>query len=238
MNGSGSLYLFQLLKSIKSQTYTNYEVIISDHSKNNEIEDAVSKVTSMDIKYLRYEENRGKSSCNINNAIRHSTGSIIKPMFQDDFIINRNMLTHINAAYESNLDIKWGGVGFIHIDKDNALKYDNPTMIPRLNPNIVVGVNTFGCPSVCFFKKNDDILFDEELVWLMDCEFYHRLFLSYGEPHIINSYDVAVRQWESFTSEVSNAVKKSEDIYVKKKHLPENNQYSDKVVIQPIGDIQ
>lgn len=218
MNGSGSLYLFHLLKSIKKQTYTNYEVVISDHSKDNEIEENVSKITSMDIKYIRYEENRGNSSCNINNAIKHSTGSIIKPMFQDDVIVSDDLLTKINDAYEKNPDVMWGGVGFIHIDKNGDVKPENPAMIPRLNPNIVTGVNTFGCPSVCFFKKNDELLFDEKLVWLMDCEFYHRISLSCGSPYIINSYDVAVRIWDSFTGEVSDEIKQSEEIHVKKKY--------------------
>lgn len=220
MKGMGLAYLFQLLKSIKKQTYKNYEIVISDHSQNSEIEEAVSLVTTMDIKYHRYEENRGKSSCNLNNAIQHSTGDIIKPMFQDDVIVNDELFSKIAFLYETDPNVTWGGFGFVHIDKDNnAIEYPNVPLIPRMNDNLVTGVNTFGCPSACFFKKQlPDTLFDEKLVWLMDCEFYHKLNLLFGAPTIVGDYDIAVRIWESFTADVSEEVKQFEDKYVKTKH--------------------
>jgi len=223
MKGYGINYLFHLLKSIKKQTYSNYEIVISDHSKNTEIEDSIKKITSMDIKYLRNEEDRGKSSCNINNAIRNSTGEIIKPLFQDDMILNNDVLSKIAYLYTTEESFTWGGLGFVHIDETNSVhKNRYPPLIPSMNEELALGVNTFGCPSVCFFKKDlPKTLFDENLVWLMDCEFYHRMKVSYGNPILIGDYDIAVRVWkESFTADVSDNTKKSEEDYVKQKHFP------------------
>ena len=39
MKGSGPKYLSHLLETIRGQKFTNYEVCISDHSKNDEILD-------------------------------------------------------------------------------------------------------------------------------------------------------------------------------------------------------
>lgn len=220
MKGKGLYYLFLLLKSVKRQNYKNYEVVISDHSQNTEIEDSVNLVKTMNIKYLRNEKNRGNSSCNINNAIKNSTGEIIKPIFQDDVIINENYLSKIVSLYEENQDLSWGASGFIHIDDEsNVYGNEHPPLIPRLNDNLVTGVNTFGCPSVCFFKKSlPHTLFDENLVWLMDCEFYHRLNLNFGGPTIINDYDMGVRIWkDSFTGDVDENIKNKEEEYVIKK---------------------
>lgn len=220
MKGMGTTYLFHLLMSIKKQTYKNYEVVISDHSTNTEIQDAVAQVTSMDIKYFRYEENRGKSSCNLNNAIKNSTGDIIKPMFQDDVIVKNELFSKIAFLFETEENIKWGAFGFVHVDRNNnVIEFPNKPQVPAMNKDIAIGVNTFGCPSVCFFKKDlPNTLFDEELVWLMDCEFYHKMNTLYGEPTLVGDYDIAVRIWESFTAEVSEEVKQYEDAYVKKKH--------------------
>jgi glycosyltransferase involved in cell wall biosynthesis len=220
MNGMGLVYLYHLLMSLKKQTYKNFEVVISDHSTNDEIEKAVSQVTSMDIKYFRYTENKGKSSCNLNNAIKNSTGVIIKPLFQDDVLIGNEILQKIAYLYETDEKTKWGAFGFVHIDKENnPISFPNKPQIPAMNPDIGIGVNTFGCPSVCFFVKDlPNTLFDDELVWLMDCEFYHKMNVLYGEPTLIGDYDVAVRIWESFTAEVPEEVKVREDKYVREKH--------------------
>ncbi len=41
---------------------------------------------------------------------------------------------------------------------------------------------------------NDDLIFfDEELNWLVDCEYYYRLYLKYGKPTIINEITVVNR---------------------------------------------
>ena len=37
------------------------------------------------------------------------------------------------------------------------------------------------------------IYFDEELNWLVDCEYYYRMFLKHGKPTIINEVTVVNR---------------------------------------------
>jgi hypothetical protein len=44
-------------------------------------------------------------------------------------------------------------------------------------------------------KNNDLIFFDENLNWLMDCDFYQRMFLKYGEPSVLNEITVVNRTW-------------------------------------------
>ena len=90
MHGKGGEFLSLNLSKIITQTYKNYEVVVSDHSISDLIKDVYEEYLSlgMDIKYLRNESNRGNSSSNINNAILNSEGELVKIIFQDDFFID------------------------------------------------------------------------------------------------------------------------------------------------------
>jgi hypothetical protein len=43
-------------------------------------------------------------------------------------------------------------------------------------------VNTISSPSVIAFKNEIDVQFDENLVYLMDLDFYYHMRNKYGEP--------------------------------------------------------
>jgi glycosyltransferase involved in cell wall biosynthesis len=165
-NGNSKFLLTRLLNSIKLQTTTDFEIVISDQSTNSDVCD-VCQEFDLNIKYVKCDLG-GKSSYNINNAIKHASGEYIKPIWMDDFILNKNTI----ATLVDNLDsCYWGAVDFIHID-DNKQMFNY--MMPNYTTDILSGNNRIGGPSVCFFK-NDGNFFDEELIWFMDCDFYFRL---------------------------------------------------------------
>jgi hypothetical protein len=39
-------------------------------------------------------------------------------------------------------------------------------------------------------KNEDPLLFDPNLVWLLDCDYYKRLFIKYGQPVILDKVTV------------------------------------------------
>lgn len=212
MNGRGVGFLQQLLASLMNQTHKEFEVVISDHSITDEIKNCLLEYGALNIKYIRNEYKRGSSSANINKAISGASYDIIKPIFQDDFIYSPHCLEHIIQSKAS-----WGASQFVHTN-ENKSKLFNP-MAPILTDRTVHGINTFGCPSVMFFKKNNETYFDENLIWLMDCEFYHRLWQQYGNPMVIPSVDMCIRVWEdSVSGHVSSNTKDREYQYVKEKH--------------------
>jgi glycosyltransferase involved in cell wall biosynthesis len=79
------------------QTYTDYEIIVSDDSKDDSVRDYCQ--TTPEIKYF-HNGSRGKSSINMNNAFTRATGDIIKPMFNDDYFTDKNDLQEIVDALE------------------------------------------------------------------------------------------------------------------------------------------
>lgn len=215
MHGKGLKYLKRLMQSIFEQSKTDWEVIISDDSVNTDIKDYTLSLNDDRIKYVKNESGKKVSSANINNAIKHSTKRIIKPIFQDDFIKSKRALEDIELHVNTSERL-WGATGFIHTDAEETSFFRY--MFPSLNNSLLSGVNTIGCPSNIFFLRECNIFFDENLKWLMDCEFYYRLNkCSY--PLFINFPLMVTRIWdESVSNEVTNDEKMEELTYVLRKH--------------------
>jgi glycosyltransferase involved in cell wall biosynthesis len=216
-HGKGYIFLKKLLETIKSQTYTNYEVVISDHSINDELKNLCDLFSDdMDITYVKNTINRGNSPFNTNNAITFSTGKIIKIMFQDDFFIKDDALEKINNAFNEQ-NCMWLVSGCNHTDETGTDFFKE--MIPRWNDDIIIGVNTISSPSVLSFIKDDNLEFDENLVMLMDCDFYYKLYKKYGLPYIISDYLITNRFHETQVSGQYDYTNFSGEInYVKNKY--------------------
>lgn len=194
MHGRGKDFLDFNLEKIKEQTYQDFEVVISDHSQNEEVKSVCEKYSSlgMDVKYFKNENNRGNSSNNINNAISNSTGEIIKIIFQDDFLYHINSLKEISDSFSSK-NIDWLVSASCHTtDGINFERF----YYPRYTEDIMSGNNLISSPSVLSFKNTGDIWFDPNLVWLMDCDMYKRLYMRYGDPFYLNRINVVNRTWE------------------------------------------
>ena len=185
MKGSGVKYLKRLLQTIQKQKHQDFEVIISDHSDNNDLKNLVDEFKDSRFLHFFNSKNKGSSSSNLNNAIDLSNYEKIKPMFQDDFFVNEYALTRVNEFLDEN---QWGASSCIHY-LDSTKKYINEHE-PGWNDNIKNGANSIGAPSVCFFNKSD-LRFDENLIWFMDTDFYYRSYLKFGKPKIIQEILIA-----------------------------------------------
>ncbi len=187
--------LKQLLDSLCNQTYRRFEVVISDNSQDKAIQKFLEEANyKLDINYLKYDSDKKSVSARINHTIRHAKYPIIKPIFLDDRIISDKMIARIMSAKG-----KWGAMGWKQSNKPKEY-------IPRWTKHILSGTNRMGCSSGIFFEKKDDLLFDENLVSLMDAEFFYRLYQAYGVPYYINETCFISNTWnKSVDSRHENA---------------------------------
>ena len=180
-NGKGEEFLNHSFNILLNQKFKDFEVVISDHSQDDTIKNVCDSWSSMlNIRYLRNEIGRGVISPNLNNAIKNCQGEWIKILFQDDYLFNSNSLLNLNNFIVNNPDSVWIASSFWHTN-------DGKNLHTRLRPQwpdkpIWLGFNSIGCPSVLTIKNKDVIYFDETLNWLMDCEYYKRMFDLYGTP--------------------------------------------------------
>jgi hypothetical protein len=216
MGGLGEKFITRLLGSIQDQNFdiSKIEIVISDHSVNYAIKNVCEGFTNLPIKYYRNELNRGSSSANLNNCISNSTGDYIKPIFQDDYLYNEFSLSEIYL----NIPDCWGGYRYTHFNENSKEIFNE--RLPYYNENILHGNNTVGPPS-CIIFKNENNLFDEQLLWFMDCEFYHRMYKKYGkmksidiQPCIFNT----VWSGQVSNTSVTDEIIKREMEYINRKY--------------------
>jgi dTDP-4-dehydrorhamnose reductase len=193
-NGRGSEFLDFSLEILSNQTFKNFEVVISDHSIDDTIYDTIKKwEDKLDIEFVKNDKGRGIISPNINNAMSLCKGEWIKVLFQDDFLYDEHSLDiQYNFIKNSEENINWLMSKFYH---SNDGKTFYRLYSPVWNTMIWTGLNTMGCPSGMTIKNNDLIYFDNELNWLMDCDYYQKMFLKYGQPYILNEVTVVNRTW-------------------------------------------
>ena len=139
-------YVRRLLNSIQIQTYRDYEVVITDDSSGQEVEQVVAEyAVNMSIRYYRNGSPLGPTRNN-NRAISLAEKKYVKIMHHDD--------GQGKSSYE-------------HIRRDQA------ESLARDWRNLYFG-NWIGAPSVTIFR-NKGWLFDKNLVWRVDCELYMRI---------------------------------------------------------------
>lgn len=212
MGGIGKVTLKRNLDSIKKQNYKNFEIIISDNSKDDEIKNLCEKditYSSLPIKYIRNEK-LGMAQ-NTNEAMRHASGEIIKILYMDDYFSNEDSLQKIKDNFKKH----WLVTGCEHND---GTKNYNPHY-PTYNKKIYRGENTIGSPSVLSIKNENILFFDENMTWLLDCDYYKRMYDKYGEPSILNEVNVIIGTGKhQVTNILLDERKKKERYYMAKKY--------------------
>ena len=202
MNNQGKDFLIFSLKKLSIQTFSNFNIIISDHSNDDSIKEVIDDFTNLQIIYKKNYDKRGLSSSNINNCIKYSTGQWVKILFQDDFLFDENSLLNLHDFISVQEHCEWVASGCEHsYDGENFYR----PLFPKWNSQIHFGHNTISSPSVITFRNRfqDNLQFDESLINLMDVDFYKRMYDIYGEPSYLNKICVVNRTW---SGQLSNTV--------------------------------
>jgi glycosyltransferase involved in cell wall biosynthesis len=224
-NGRGVEFLSHLFDTLEKQTFTDYEVIVSDHSQDMEIYNFCEKSGDrFDLKYLRNSQQRGSLSQNTNMCFRVAQGRILKPVYQDDFFYDNDTLLKIKDVFDTT-SCKWVVTACNHYDDNSKTFYrdfypnfDNPS-------STLFGENLLSCPTVIALLKTSMIEFDENLKMLMDCEFYYRMYIEYGMPFLLNQILMTNRSHSGQSQqqqEFKNSIE-SEKEYCYHKHVAQNN---------------
>lgn len=205
-----NVYLFKrLLDSLWNQSFQDFEIVVTDNSEDDEIE----RVCDWYRTGIRYFKNpKIGMAQNTNEAIRRSRGSMIKILYMDDFMAHDEALMTINKKFKG---------GWLVTDCTHT--YDGEE---RFNPHhakysedIHTGHNTIGSPSVLTIENKNPLMFDEGMTWLLDCDYYHRLYERYGEPTIVSNVNVVIGLGEhQLTNTMGEERKKKEHDYITKKY--------------------
>jgi GT2 family glycosyltransferase len=220
------------------QTYKRVEVIISDDSPDDTVKIAIEPYKSeLSIVYI---QNRPalKSPANWNNAIQHAKGEFFILLHQDDWLFDANALNKYLKAFSENPK-----AGFVFC-KNIAVTEDGkeivlqhiPGLLHRLTktPLHLVLAQVIGPPSNTMLRTNvrDKIQYDEDLIWLVDVDYYVRVLQAgfeyvYLDEHLVNiglhedqttvfcrnNSDIILKENILFASKIGEAAFKDLKIY-------------------------
>lgn len=222
MGGRGYDYLETSLNILSKQDFTDFEVIVSDQSKD----DAVAQVCAnhsknMVIKHIWNLNSKRQASANVNNAMAHANGTVLKILFQDDFLNGNSSLRSIHQAMENGG--KWLLSG--SCVTSDGIKLTHP-MVPKLTEKLHFGKNTVSSPSVLAMRRDCAMEFDETLSWLMDVDLYKRLWDQYGDPVMVEDTLVVNRLHNGQVStSITKALRQRELRYMRSKFAATTSSY-------------
>lgn len=170
--------LNRLLLSISSQTFKDFEVIITDDSPDNSVTRLCE--TYDQIIPLRYYKNSPALGTpeNWNEGIRKATGRWIKLMHDDDWFLQKDALSQFaSAILEAKGKLIFSGFKNIKGNENEGEEIRLSSIrkfLLKQNPVSILSKNCIGPPSVTLFEKLPFMEFDRNLKWLVDMEFYIR----------------------------------------------------------------
>lgn len=215
MGGKGADFLRFSFDKLILQTFTDFDVVISDQSKNDEIDKVCKEYSnSLDIHYFR-EKPEATPSDNNNNAIKHATGKLIKILFLDDFLYHPKALEEIAQNFDLEKD-RWLLTASIS-SKDGETFYR--PFFPTYNDEKILFKNTISAPSVATLRNDNPVLFDTNLIWWQDLDFYKRYYERYGAPKILNDVNVVIRvHGNQMGNSSKEKIRENEYRYILKKY--------------------
>lgn len=187
----GAYFLWRLTQSLMEQTFKDYELVIVQE---------------------------GKMAHNTNVGLKKARGELIKILYMDDYFAHEDALKLIVSAF--NEKDMWLATGCLH-QRYEPGNYEDPHAphFPEYTPDIHMGNNRVGSPSVITLRNTGHLLFDEKLSFLLDCDLYRRYYDAYGPPKLMDDLNVVIGIGDHQTSHTMPSREKEEEfIYVMNKY--------------------
>ncbi|HSC55379.1 MAG TPA: glycosyltransferase [Phnomibacter sp.] len=172
-------YVGRLLGSILEQSFTDFEVIITDDSPDNAIEIWLKAQYNDDrIHYYKNHVALGTPE-NWNEGIRHAKGEWIKLMHDDDWFASPDALQLFHdVATQQNLKFIFAAYEYVNLENHKRELMSLPgvrwkTVIKE--PWALYARNIIGPPSVTLVHRSITELYDNRMKWLVDLDYYIRV---------------------------------------------------------------
>lgn len=182
---NGEFFLWRLVQSLMSQTFRDFELVITQE---------------------------GTMSVNTNAGLKRARGELIKILYLDDYLAHPKSLQEISDSFSAT--DQWLATGCLHQQSDpDTLEEPHSPHYPTYSKDIHRGNNTIGSPSVITIRNEGHLLFDERLSYLLDCDLYRRYFDLFGPPKLVDDLNVVIGIHPDQTSNTMSQRAKNEEFY-------------------------
>jgi glycosyltransferase involved in cell wall biosynthesis len=235
--------LAKLLDSIASQDFSDFEVIVSDDSPDDSVKHTCERFPQLAIRYFKNTPSKG-SPANWNFAIAQASAPWIKLIHHDDYFYSASALRRFVQATQDQPDADYFFSNtFIFestVEKGRVYGVDMQ-VLDRISeqPAYLFHRNLIGAPSVGFFKQSMHLRFDEQLIWLVDVEFYCRLLFQHTVGHIPEPLVTTVVSDSQLTTGLRNVIKfeVGEFLYSYHKLMPHFNTLNRRIMRMRMLDL-
>ncbi len=199
-----------VMDSVLSQTFQDFEMIITDDSPDDQVKDFIEAQYKDDrIIYFQNRVALGTPE-NWNSGIKKASGEWIKLLHDDDWFAADNALERFAEAINKNPDAK-----VFHCDYENVFLDGGYYAKPRAgqylkkqfkeNKFTLVSRNFIGPPSVVLTHSSLEFNYDGALKWMVDIDYYMRIALKTEFvyiPRVLVKVGVSKKQVTAYTHNV------------------------------------
>lgn len=198
-------FLQRVLDSIAAQQFTDFEVIITDDSTTDAVQQFINKQSyRFSLQYIRNQQQLGTPR-NWMEGMKYASGTWIKIMHDDDWFASTDSLKIFTEHIDEKVDCIFSGYSIYN--EQNKLLVDQTISTARFaviqtHPYLLFAKNELGPPSVLLFRSSMNELYDPTFKWLVDIEAYIRMMLRYKAVYIPQSLITMSRNDTQVTNEV------------------------------------
>lgn len=175
-------YLRETLRSVQEQDFVDYELIISDDTPDDTVQQLVASFCFDDrLRYYRNTVALGSPE-NWNAAVRYAQGDYIKIMHHDDSFSHPGALGIFVRLLDEQPEADFAfSASSAESSTGGKSTYNCPSMA-QVNdiiktPEKLFLINIIGAPSATIYRNKLCIEYDCNLQWLVDVDFYIRVLL-------------------------------------------------------------
>ena len=176
--------LWKALLSVKSQAYSDFEVIVIDDGSTDMTKSLV-KEFEVDSRFKYFYKKNGGASSARNLGLEHSTGDMITYLDSDEELYS-NYLEIANHFFSKNEDKIFGTSNFNFVlekydENFNKTERINFSSSQKMNVKFedILNWKVKTCGTGIFHKANIDVSWDESITLLEDLDF----LISIGEKY-------------------------------------------------------
>lgn len=174
-------YLRRALDSLREQTFQDFEIVLTDDSPDDEVEVFLKTYAfGPRLRYFRNPTPLGTPQ-NWNEAVRRSTGELVKILHHDDWLTEPESLAKLVAALDAQPDADLAFCASVATCADTGAVRDTnqPTAarVARLQrlPDELFAGNRIGAPSATLYRRRVGLEYDPAVRYTVDTDFYIRL---------------------------------------------------------------
>lgn len=189
---NGEKTISETLESVLKQTYNNFEIVIVNDGSTDTTQVILNDYAEQDSRIKVISQKNSGVSAARNNGIVHSEGKYVCFLDADDMYSKTFLEKMYEKITKNNMDICYCGYNVLPITKNNEVrkKYDVFTY-ENILENYIKGrlpahTSTWLIKSSVI--KNNNILFEENVSWGEDQEFFYKVLACSNKVTFVSEY--------------------------------------------------